>query len=163
MYTKDMAGRGLGKGRGTLPLTQVDENGRVCTACGEYKLWSEFYKKPPKGKLAHSARCKTCEQVVQKATQQTYYLRRKQKVIDAYGGRCACCGETELVFLTIDHINGDGGAHRKELGAKTVHLSWYITHGFPAGFQVLCANCHLGKTILGACPHSAAPDWTVTS
>jgi hypothetical protein len=80
-------------------------------------------------------------------------LRRKRQVIDAYGGRCACCGETELVFLTIDHINGDGGAHRKELGAKTVHLTWYIKNGFPAGFQILCANCHLGKTILGTCPH----------
>jgi hypothetical protein len=91
---------------------------------------------------------------IQKRATRKINLTRKRTVIDAYGGRCACCGETELTFLTMDHVNGDGGEHRRQLGSRTVPHNWYIANGFPPGFQVLCANCHLGKTILGSCPHA---------
>jgi hypothetical protein len=30
----------------------------------------------------------------------------KQEVFAAYGAACACCGEREIKFLTIDHTNG---------------------------------------------------------
>ena len=29
-------------------------------------------------------------------------------VIEHYGDRCSCCGESEIKFLAIDHINNDG-------------------------------------------------------
>src|SRR5262245_47553294 len=35
-----------------------------------------------------------------------------------YGTECACCGETHIEFLGIDHINGGGHKHRKEIGQK---------------------------------------------
>lgn len=78
-------------------------------------------------------------------------LKYKTDCINHYGGKCICCGETELVFLCIDHINGGGVAHRKEIGMK-IHR-WLRQKGYPAGYQVLCANCNLGKMILGICPH----------
>ncbi len=72
--------------------------------------------------------------------------------IRAYGGRCACCGEDELVFLAIDHINGNGAAQRKDLGN---HLSrWLRNNNFPGGYQVLCHNCNWAK-YRGGCPHHA--------
>ena len=29
--------------------------------------------------------------------------------------KCQCCGENHYEFLTIDHINGDGAKHRREI------------------------------------------------
>jgi len=68
---------------------------------------------------------------------------------------CNCCGESIHQFLTIDHINNDGNIHRKTLkrsGAATYR--WLIKNNSPKGFQVLCFNCNLGKSInKGICPH----------
>jgi len=38
----------------------IDEHGRTCSTCGEYKAWSEYYKSS-KSKTGHKATCKTCE------------------------------------------------------------------------------------------------------
>lgn len=37
------------------------------------------------------------------AKNKAQYARRRQMVINAYGGKCVCCNETEPVFLAIDH------------------------------------------------------------
>jgi len=73
---------------------------------------------------------------------------------------CSCCGETEYLFLHIDHINGDGAEHRKlmskEFGRKQGGndlLYWLKKHNYPPGFQILCANCNLGKRLQKDCPH----------
>lgn len=75
----------------------------------------------------------------------------------AYGGeqpKCACCGENEVKFLCIDHINGGGGKHRKEIKGKglTTYI-WLKKNGYPNGFQVLCHNCNMAKGFYGLCPH----------
>lgn len=75
------------------------------------------------------------------------------------GYRCACCGETELHFLQLDHINNDGAEFRKKfLGRQTAAgfqtYSWLFKNGCPEGYQVLCANCNHGKRMnKGTCPH----------
>ena len=70
---------------------------------------------------------------------------------DHYGRECACCGETELLFLTFDHINGGGRKHNEKVGYIP---RWLVSQGFPDGFQVLCMNCNLGRSINGGvCPH----------
>lgn len=79
--------------------------------------------------------------------------RLREQVLIAYGGVCACCGESERDFLTIDHINGGGTAHRKELGGK-VYAQLRRT-GFPAGYRVLCWNCNWAHRLYGACPHQS--------
>ncbi len=82
----------------------------------------------------------------------------KDAVYDAYGYQCACCGEAEEMFLTIDHINNDGAEHRRSTGIKTGgtrFYRWLIKNNFPEGFQVLCWNCQWGKVKNnGVCPHS---------
>lgn len=86
-----------------------------------------------------------------------YYHRLQDEAIRGYGGyRCACCGETEPLFLTLDHINNDGQEHRKKVknwsGAGM--YKWIIKHNFPPIFQVYCFNCNLGKRRNhGICPH----------
>lgn len=84
----------------------------------------------------------------------------RQNVFEAYGGFvCACCGEKEPMFLTIDHVENDGNKHRKELATKigkggTAFFDWLKRNKFPPGFQVLCRNCNWGKHANGGiCPH----------
>lgn len=55
--------------------------------------------------------------------------------------KCQHCGITDARVLTIDHIDGGGVAHRKEIGASMTFYNWIIKNNFPPGFQILCANC----------------------
>lgn len=78
----------------------------------------------------------------------------------AYGGPvCACCGEDRYEFLTIDHVNGDGGKHRRRLKKKHGYVveiyRWLKNNRYPKGFQVLCWNCNCAKAHFGQCPHQA--------
>lgn len=84
--------------------------------------------------------------------------RRRDEVFAAYGGyRCACCGETERMFLSIDHIHNDGNVERKSgayRSSGTAFYLWLCKHKFPPGYQVLCMNCQVGKHKNGGvCPH----------
>ena len=90
------------------------------------------------------------------------HLSLKMDVISHYGGKCSCCGISEHVFLTLDHVNGDGAAHRRQLGVldksksskgtgKSIY-AWIVNHDFPDTFQVLCWNCNWAKSH-GGCPH----------
>ena len=78
-----------------------------------------------------------------------YERKCKKLVFEHYGKKCACCGEKEKLFLSIDHINGGGGEHRKKGGKKI--CVWLFKNNFPEGFQT---NCNWGKHINGGtCPH----------
>ena len=82
--------------------------------------------------------------------------RLKLRVYEAYGNRCVCCGESNLGFLSIDHINGDGRAHRQEVGGGVQLWRLIIKADFPDDFQLLCYNCNLGRYHNGGpCPHKS--------
>lgn len=89
--------------------------------------------------------------------QKKYRSKLKQIVHDAYGNVCACCGESEPMFLSIDHKNNDGYAMRKYSGHPRTGAQfyrWLIDNDFPDGFQLLCMNCNWGKAMNGGiCPH----------
>ena len=74
----------------------------------------------------------------------------KAIVFGHYGQVCACCGTTKR--LTIDHVNGDGDAHRTALfgsatGGGMKFYRWLIEHGFPNDppLQTLCGGCNSSK------------------
>lgn len=84
--------------------------------------------------------------------------RLSYAVFKIYGGKCACCGERELRFLTLDHVKNNGGQERRH-GLKNNQLYRLIrnTGKRMAGIQVLCANCNLGKQWnAGVCPHATS-------
>jgi len=86
-----------------------------------------------------------------------HYYRMQHQAMLAYGGYvCACCGETEPLFLTLDHINGDGAEIRRNIGTLggTKLYKWLRDNGWPPGYQVLCLNCNQGRYRNGGvCPH----------
>lgn len=78
--------------------------------------------------------------------------------MDHYGGKCACCGESEIVFLTLDHPNLDGNKHRRKLGLSP-GLQFYcylIKHSFiiDVELRVLCYNCNMATKYGKPCPHT---------
>jgi hypothetical protein len=83
--------------------------------------------------------------------QKAYRYNRKLLVINNYGGKCVCCGFDKIDALTIDHIDGGGNKHRREIGGTNGLYKWLVQNNFPNGFQVLCANCNLVKSIRGVC------------
>lgn len=82
-----------------------------------------------------------------------YRQKLKQEVIEHYGGQCACCGETEIIFLGLDHVDGGGTSERKKVGAGyTYYLQ--VRKLWPDGLQVLCHNCNFAKHFdPNGCPH----------
>lgn len=60
---------------------------------------------------------------------------------------CICCGLTDIDILAIDHINGGGNAHRKQLGklGGYAFYRWLQKNNYPEGYQVLCFNCNMKK------------------
>ena len=76
-------------------------------------------------------------------------------VIEHYGNKCACCGEEIYQFLSIDHVNNDGAAHKKLVGASgSAMCRWIIKNHFPVDIQILCYNCNCAKGFYGKCPHT---------
>jgi len=96
------------------------------------------------------------------AKQAALTLASRMTVLRHYGGdppACACCGEATVEFLTIDHINGNGGQHRKELGGLgqgRAFYRWIIRNLFPSALRVLCFNCNCARGLYGYCPHEAS-------
>jgi hypothetical protein len=70
-------------------------------------------------------------------------IAAKKIVIEHYGGKCACCGESNIWFLTLDHINNDG--YKEGRGRNNCKMEQIIRRGFPDDLQLLCYNCNCGK------------------
>lgn len=66
--------------------------------------------------------------------------------------KCACCGERRNEFLALDHTDGSGAMHRKQLKGTNI-FDWLHTHGYPEGLRVLCHNCNCARGFYGYCPH----------
>ena len=159
---------------------------RHCPKCGrdlddnEFYVKRQYYKTRSQGnttgktgvkRVGFQLYCKTCFKDIITAR----YRANRQHVREVQNRRrramkyevlihyskdppeCACCGEWLLPFLSIDHIEGGGTKHRKNLGGKYSVADlyrWLKDQGYPAGFRVLCYNCNIGRAHnLGICPH----------
>lgn len=77
-----------------------------------------------------------------------------KRVFNAYGHRCACCGESNSVFLTLDHVLGNGAEHkreRKRLSEPGDLYQWAEARNFPDNLQLLCWNCNCARFYRGSC------------
>lgn len=85
--------------------------------------------------------------VTEKANQ-----RVRIETLTYYGqGKLSCikCGFSDILALTLDHINGDGNKHRrrdKKIAMGGVPLYYQLRkQGYPKGYQTLCMNCQFIK------------------
>lgn len=91
----------------------------------------------------------------QKRFQSALHKRNKRIALGKIGLRCACCGESQIDFLTIDHVNNDGHLHRKEIkGYQLYALIAKPEFKSKYELQTLCFNCNFAKRYNGGvCPH----------
>lgn len=149
---------------------EIIDDKKLCKQCnknpgaqGRPKCWS-CYDKQRSPEIIERRRLSSIKRTAkwQKANRshvnnwrKTHRIVIKQEVVNKYGGCCKCCGETNVGFLTMDHINNDGHIRRKtniseanifeHLNNKPIDLQIY---------QVLCANCNFGRQWNnGICPH----------
>lgn len=151
-----------------------------CSKCGEEKNLQDFYTH---SKNYIKGICKECEKKRIRAYQKErpemvrdnkkrwynrhkaqinakvaiYKARVKRKMVDGYGGKCTCCGETRIEFLVADHINNDGARRRKNRDhphhGHALYM-WILKNKLPADFTVLCYNCNNARQFSRACPHA---------
>lgn len=154
---------------------------KPCPKCGDQK--ADFYKE--KGRCdGLSFYCKECCKKGNKKRHQKFKAKRaaKHKVyVDKNRPRlrakttawrknlrlqvlhhytsgqmsCACCGESNPEFLCIDHTDGGGNKHRKQIGygGYAIYI-WLRQQGYPSGFRVLCFNCNYAVIGGKSCPHT---------
>lgn len=150
-------------------LTEQAAATRKCNRCRQVKPIFAFAPIKRTSQLIYSWLCTVCSEEYEARRRKWAERRRKNsasdsakfrqsvrtQVINAYGGKCACCGETEPKLLTIDHVNNDGAEHRRKLNIKGgwVFYSWIIKNNFPKNLQLLCFNCNCAKGFFGKCPH----------
>jgi hypothetical protein len=89
----------------------------------------------------------------QRARNAVWRWNRRLKIIDAYGGKCVCCGEDHPEFLVFDHVNGGGTAERRIDGNGTDIVGRIERLGYPDWIQLLCSNCNMAKERPQGCPH----------
>jgi hypothetical protein len=135
-----------------------------CSKCEEAKPVSDFYlEKKKDGTRQPRTWCKLCWNAYQREYTKThkfrrrtaakeYYRRLRIDVIEGYGSRCACCGDTTWEFLTLDHVNGGGNKHRKAGGSYAPYFD-AIQRNFPPDYRLLCYNCNCSRAFRGYCPH----------
>lgn len=140
-----------------------------CSVCEKRKIKSEnpevykarmARKRKKKRESGNCIRCGSpdrtsklyCSWCLAKLRQEMASERAKlrKEIITHYGGKCACCGQSIKEFLSIDHINGGGNAHRREIKASGINLyRWLRKNNYPEGFRVLCMNCNWAIGIYG--------------
>lgn len=124
---------------------------RVCAYCGAVFCAD--------ASRMHKYCSQACSKEVAKERLVRYREKIRSQVFAAYGTSCACCGETNQKFLTIDHTYGDGAEHRRDqrISSGDATYSWLVRNEFPPGFQTLCFNCNSGRARNGGiCPHKSS-------
>lgn len=127
-----------------------------CACCQAVKPLEEFQKALKDGSL--TGRTPWCKQCRRKDGKELYERMRLEALrtysVTPYPS-CVCCQETIIQFLGIDHINGGGREHRKEVGSGFSFYRWLKRQDYPEGFQTMCHNCNQAKGQCGTCPHEA--------
>lgn len=135
----------------------------LCRDCGERNRMKRNYTCGPcknerlKNRYANDLEYKMASNSRMYAWKSKNLKELRAAVNEMYGGKCACCGEDELLFLAVDHVNNDGAAERKASNrnfSTTTFLRDLIRFGEPQSkYQLLCMNCNWGKYRNGICPH----------
>lgn len=141
---------------------------KICPACREVlPATGEYFSRRGRHDNRLDSWCRNCRRIKHNAWAKTekgkeaiyaWVTERKLEVLEHYSATdkaaCECCEEETLEFLTIDHINGGGTVHRREINMRGRNFyDWLRRQGYPPGYRVLCFNCNQSLGMNGYCPH----------
>jgi hypothetical protein len=115
---------------------------KLCCMCKLEKPIAQFWN------TTRINRCKDCDK---RYNRTKHRETAKQKIVNAInklGGKCACCGETTVEFLTFDHMNG----RITQKGFNNYRVAVSVLRG-ESDIRVLCMNCNHSYGVRGYCPH----------
>lgn len=135
----------------------VPKNGKkLCSVCREHKPLDSFLKmKSTRGVLyghldqVYFGYCKLCTRWRQRSKN----LLSKLEFILEYGGKCQCCGEIEIDFLTVEHIGGSASTADTCFGGSLI-ANLKVRRWPKDKYTVLCFNCNCCKKFGRPCPHN---------
>lgn len=130
-------------------------NQDLCNIIMPYKNYEDKLKRSREyGKEYYQRKKDDPEFKADRARRHREYVEKiREMIFDVYGDICTCCGETEKIFLTIDHINNDGAEDYKKHGNYKVYKR-IIKEADHTKYQILCYNCNRGRYMNGGiCPH----------
>lgn len=122
----------------------------ICRACKGARR-ARYYRETPRASRAGLPRDLEREREYDHKRRD----RLRDEVTAAYGGKCADCGQPGRLgsgpdSLQLDHVAGDGSAHRRSLGDQSFSgvrmYAWAKRNGYPRSLQLLCVPCHATKT-----------------
>jgi len=119
---------------------------RVCIPCQRY-----LAKKSTQRKQAENLkRYGNVRSPSSQEKRQMFNRARRIEAISLFGGKCECCGETRIEFLTFDHKNGRKG----DTATSQSLVKKILAAGYPNDeYRVLCWNCNCAIGVYGYCPH----------
>ncbi len=134
---------------------------RKCIHCEHEKSIDDFYvrkdgKRNNVCRQCHVAKTLECRNRHEEPnrSRRLVYERYRLLVMTKLGSKCACCGETERGFLTLDHISGGGNEHKRSVGRGISFWRSVHNEGCPTDkYRILCYNCNCARGALGYCPH----------
>jgi len=130
----------------------------LCRKCDQEKPVGKFRIRYGRlGQLRIDNTCKPCRGRAE-------YSRLKLEMLEAFGWKCACCGEDHPQFLSLEHIQGIapyylGSKYRKTRGDKKQTSTYQLYRmakkdGWDrTKYECLCFNCNFADGHYGACPH----------
>jgi len=75
-----------------------------------------------------------------------YRVKLRDAVFNLLGAACSMCSESNVLFLTIDHINGRGNVERKSIKDNDqIYIKIRDDESYREGFQLMCMNCNVLK------------------
>lgn len=127
----------------------VASGDKKCPTCQAVKPTSEFHRSS-RYKSGAADYCIPCTDLARKKRDQ----KVKQQVMDGYGGKCSCCGEDRLPFLTVEHTWHNGKADREAIPSSMWYRYLLRSH-LPQnlGLTIFCMNCQLATKNSSICPH----------
>ena len=119
----------------------------------------KYYQRPEikekqirKSKERYEKNKEVIKEKMRKRGKENYRILKKE-FFDIYGNVCECCGESNLLFLSLDHLNNDGNKERKIYQTRDIYKK-AVKEKNKTKYQTLCFNCNQGKYINGGiCPH----------
>lgn len=128
---------------------KVVNDNKYCSSCKQYKKVEEFFK----SNIIHSgltSHCKYCCKLVQTINRRI----KKMEFVLEYGGKCVCCGEKGIEFLTIEHIKNSGNELHYANGTTSM-INYLKANKWPKDkYTVLCFNCNLSIKDGVPCMHN---------
>lgn len=132
-----------------------------CNTCGEVKPLKKFKKawagfntrKWNTPGYAERNPLQVCRNRCASCDSKSELAKMKLEMLAAFDCMCSCCGESHPDLLTLDHVENNGGEHRKTMNEQQCMRLARREGWDKSKWDCLCFNCNCAKAHYGGCPH----------